>query len=63
MSEGLSADRKERLLGMMQMVMEEDALEIEDESAILDICIKACKRKHTEVTEDYLKARFSESGS
>jgi len=54
MTENLPDGERERLIECIEMVLEQEALTIEDASAILDICLNACNRKHVELSEESL---------
>ena len=54
----MDEDRKTRMLGMLTAVLDMDAITDEDENAIVDICLAACRRKNAEATEDYLVNRI-----
>lgn len=58
MTEKPTTEQKERLRKLIDMVLEEDALTLVDESAILDICVNAAKRKEAELTEEMLMERL-----
>ena len=58
MDDKLSKEKRERLLGMMEAVMEEDALRYSDAAKIIDVLLDACRREKAETEEKMLIERF-----